>query len=216
MLEKTTGIVVMSAVEDRGEERTRDVLCYFIGRRSGLIGRTRLAKLAYLADLEARRYLGRPLTSLVYRLDYHGPFDAGIYAHLDVLRERGEIREEVLQTSEGRPYFRYTTGNPLRAHRFTPAEEAILAHVVGLYADTRLQDLLDDVVYETAPFLRVQGQPNGTVVPMELVDNEARDRLGGIDLDGVLRGEEEARLGKTVPWERVRRELLDRDQPERG
>ncbi|HEY2861583.1 MAG TPA: hypothetical protein VGJ21_24455 [Terracidiphilus sp.] len=37
------------------------------------IGHTKVAKFAYLTDLEARRYLGRPISRFRYKLD-HGPF----------------------------------------------------------------------------------------------------------------------------------------------
>jgi hypothetical protein len=39
------------------------------------IGHTKLAKFAYLADLESRKYLGRAISSLRYALDRDGSFD---------------------------------------------------------------------------------------------------------------------------------------------
>ncbi|MCI0589798.1 MAG: SocA family protein [Planctomycetes bacterium] len=196
------------------EDRTRQVVAYFIERLSGSIGRTRLAKLVYMADLEARRYLGHPISTLRYRVDHFGPFDARIFKELDALKARGEVFEDRIQTSEGAPWYKYRA-RTARAHAFTRGEEAILTHVLTRYGEKDLRDFLDDVIYATTPFVRVRRKPRGTPLPMESVDNEAKRRLGGIDLERVLLAEEEARAGKTIRLEEVRRELLGPDTAER-
>lgn len=199
----------------RPEDRTREILCYFIERLSGSIGRTRLAKLVYMADLEARRYLGHPVSTLRYRVDNFGPFDAKLFKELEILKDRGEVFEERIQTSEGKPWYRYRS-RTVRSHSFTRGEEAILTYIVSQYGEKNLRDFLDDVIYATTPFVRVMKKARGTPIPMEIIDNEARERLGGVDLEKVLLAEEEARAGKTTPLEAVRRELLGRDSGERS
>lgn len=193
------------------EDRAPDLVRYFVERLSGRVGRTRLAKLLYLADLEARRYLGQPLTRFVYRkLDY-GPFDPQFYQVLDFLKERGEVREDVHELPEGCVY-RYHAVALARPHPFGRAEEAILTHILSTFTSFEGRDLEDflDVVYETRPMRSVEGSPHGTSLPMEEVDNEARIALGGVSLEDALLAEEEARQGKTVRWEDLRSELLDR------
>jgi antitoxin SocA-like protein len=197
-------------------DRTREILLFFIERLSGSIGRSRLAKLAYMADLESRRYLGHPLTRLRYRVDHFGPFDPRILRELDALRRRARIFEERLQTPDGSRYHRYRAAK--RAHRrsLTRGEEAILSYVLSLYAEKDLREFLDDVILETAPFRRAKAKRRGTPLDMDSMNNEAKDRLGGIDLEKVLLAEEEARAGKTVPLEEARGEHLGRDRRKRA
>ena len=57
-------------------------------------GRTQIVKYLYLADYEARRYLGRPITELSYRWDRHGPFDPAILQYLKELCDEDEVSEE--------------------------------------------------------------------------------------------------------------------------
>src|SRR5713101_4784486 len=55
--------------------RNAQVLRYLLQVAPG-IGHTKLAKFAYLADLVARKYLGRAISTFVYVYDQHGPFDS--------------------------------------------------------------------------------------------------------------------------------------------
>jgi hypothetical protein len=55
--------------------RNAQVLRYLLEVAPG-VGHTKLAKFAYLADLEARKYLGGPVSEFRYVRDQHGPFDA--------------------------------------------------------------------------------------------------------------------------------------------
>ena len=71
--------------------RNAQVLRYLLEVAPG-VGHTLLAKFAYLADLLARQYLGRPITTMEYKFDSHGPFDAvRFYKARDELVEGGLI-----------------------------------------------------------------------------------------------------------------------------
>jgi len=185
-----------------------DLVSYFIERLSGRIGRTMVLKLVYIADLESRRYRGRPISDLKYVLHQHGPFDPRIYRALDGLKERGEVREEQVFYPSGLGY-RYHSVHPGRTHAFTNAEESILSFVLRSYTDKRLADILD-VVYDTKPMKSAGGQPHGTPLPMHVVDGEMRLALSGIDLESALAGEEDVRQGRTVSWQNLKSELSDR------
>ena len=54
--------------------RNAQVLRYLLQVAPG-IGHVKLAKFAYLADLETLKYLGRPVTGFLYIKDQFGPFD---------------------------------------------------------------------------------------------------------------------------------------------
>ncbi len=196
--------------------KTMDLVRFFVTRFSGAIGRTRLIKLIYLADLETRKYLGRPLSNLEFALDQHGPFDKRIYAYLDELLKTGEVSQEEYRTPAG-PGYAYHAEAPSRTLEFTPAEEAILSYVCRSYGEQPLPILLDDIVYETEPIRRIRGQPFGTPLPMDCMNDVARLRLGGVDLERALRAEEQAREGETISLERLKRELLgSRSNGDRG
>lgn len=193
---------------DQTGRRTDDLVSYIVDRMSGRVGRTMVVKLLYLIDLEAHRYLGRSVTGVTYRLWHYGPFDPDIYRSLERLRDAGEIAEETIQYPSAAGY-RYTTRNPGRTHDLTPAEEAVVTFVLGTYAPRDLEEVLD-VVYNTEPMKRVEGEPLQSRIPLECVDDDMRIRLGGISLERALAAEESIREGRTVPWASLRLELLDR------
>lgn len=185
-----------------------ELVSYFVERLSGRLGRTMVLKLLYLSDLEARRYLGRPISSLTYVLHNHGPFDAEIYRALDRLASAGEIEEEAVAYPSATGY-RYHCRAPGRIRHFSPADEAILSFVLRSYIGKSLESVLE-VVYNTRPMKEVEGAPIGTPIPLQSVNDEMRLALGGIDLESALAAEDNVREGKTVPWATLRRELLDR------
>jgi uncharacterized phage-associated protein len=187
---------------------TEELVSYFVDRLSGRVGRTMLMKLLYLADLESRRYLGKPISSMNYQLHHYGPFDQELYRALNTLRDAGEITEEPIEFPAGVGY-RYASLRQGRTHNFSRAEEAILGYVFKTYAEYDLQSVLD-VVYSSKPMKRLEGVEGDTRLPMECVDNEMQIALGGIDLERALAAEENRKQGKSVPWQVLRSELLDR------
>jgi len=189
-------------------QHTADLVGYVINRLSGKIGRTMILKLVYLIDLESRRYVGKPVSCLEYRLWNHGPFDAEIYRAIETLREAGDVAEETIHYPSASGY-RYSTTNPARVHGLTRAEEAIVSYVLCTYASHDLQEVLD-VVYNTKPMKAVEGSALNSRIPVESVDNEMRMKLGGVDLERALAAEENVQQGRSVPWSSLRRELLDR------
>src|SRR5882672_131261 len=198
------------ANEDANHAKTEDLVSYIVDRLSGRIGRTMVLKLLYLTDLEARRYLGHPITHLEYRLYFYGPFDAEIYRALELLRDSGEIAEELVHYPAASAY-RYSTLRPGRTHNLSRTEEALVAHVLNTYAPQTLDDVLD-TVYDTEPMRRAQEAGLNSRIPMECVDNEMRISLGGIDLERALAAEDYASRRRSVPWIELRRELLDRSR----
>src|SRR5262249_59025770 len=95
-------------------DRVADLIKYFVRRVPGA-GRTQIVKFLYLADLEAHRYLGRPISDLVYHWDEHGPFDRRVLDSLDYLRNHGFIEEEQVEfpNSSAHGYCYTSTGRPL-------------------------------------------------------------------------------------------------------
>jgi Protein of unknown function (DUF4065) len=186
---------------------TEELVSYFVDRLSGRVGRTMLMKLLYLADLESRRYLGRPISAMNYQLHHYGPFDQELYRALAALRDAGEISEEPIEFPAGVGY-RYASRRPGRTHSFSRVDEAILGYVFKTYAEYDLQGVLD-VVYSSKPMKKLEGAEGDSRVPMECVDNEMRVALGGISLERALAAEENRPRGRSISWQVLRSELLD-------
>src|ERR1700733_7707898 len=97
--------------------RLRELIRYIVEHRPGC-GRTMMVKYLYLADLGSRRFLGRPLSPLQYRLDFHGPFDPEIVRELDQAVADGSLRLETIRLDdEARGYF-YASAAPSLSFSF--------------------------------------------------------------------------------------------------
>ncbi|MGQ0713799.1 MAG: type II toxin-antitoxin system antitoxin SocA domain-containing protein [Gemmatimonadaceae bacterium] len=158
------------------------------------IPRKRLVKLAYMADLLARQYLGRPVTDFIYIKDHYGPN----------ARELPEVTEELTTHDLAQEYVeRDGTFRSIRLRAshtpvvfdLTLGENEVLRYVMDNYLNMDLEEFVDDVVKVTDPFRAVQRQ--GEVIPMELVDGVKRKEIG-FDLERILRAEQQAAEGNSV------------------
>jgi uncharacterized protein YwgA len=169
--------------------RAAQLIRYFVERAPGC-GRTRLVKFLYMADHEARRFLGRPFTDLDYRFGYYGPFDPEIMRQVEQMVQEGKLGEEVFRR-DGYKYYRYSPTKQQVPCCFKKEEKFILEHIIEAYADLKLDDLLEDVVYQTRPMLEVKSR--GDRLRMELVDGEKR--IPGMELERVTEAVEELASG---------------------
>lgn len=176
--------------------KNAQVLRFFAARRKRL-DRTKHLKLAYMADLVAHEYLGRPLTSFAYRYDQYGPFDPHFY----------EAREELvcsgLATREQTPYGKYEGQTLVHVDRpsveeFTPVERMILQHVYDTCAHLTLQQLLRKV-YQTVPMEKAE---EGGRVPMEVVNNRGTEELG-FDLEELAAAEARIDSGRFLTLDQL-------------
>lgn len=182
--------------------RNAQVLRYLLQVAPG-IGRTKLAKFAYLADVEARRYLGRPITAFVYFFDHHGPFDSGgFFAALGELTAGGLATENQVPCGEYVGYELYATGVATEFD-FTAAEAEVLRYVATTFFSKSARELCDDIVYKTEPMRSAEA---GKPLPMDIVNRAPGDGLG-FNLDRMLAGEASAEAGRTRPLADVMREL---------
>lgn len=182
--------------------RNAQVLRYLLQVAPG-IGHTKLAKFAYLADLEARKYLGRPISEFAYYFDLHGPFDSsGFFGALEELKTLGFVTEnqipcgqyvgfEVLPTSKATEF------------DFSTVESEVLSYVATTYLSKTTRELCDDIVYKTEPMLAAeQGKP----LPMDTVNRSAEGEMI-FSLDRMLAGEASVAAGRTRPWSGLTDEL---------
>jgi len=168
------------------------VLRFFASKR-GRIDATAHLKLAYLADLCAREYLGRPITGFSYRWHNHGPFDSAFYSAREELVTQG-LAQEHTTTYPGVDYTGRTLVNlPGRVKSdLTAGERMVLEYVNTHYGDLPLDGLLK-IVYETEPMQMVEKR--GQRLPMDEVNDRGREDLG-VDLDELASAQERVRAGE--------------------
>jgi hypothetical protein len=182
--------------------RNAQVLRYLLQVAPG-IGRTKLAKFAYLADVEARKYLGQPISSFVYFFDQHGPFDSGgFFGAIGELTKNGFATENQVPCGQYVGYELFPTSLPAEFD-FTASESAVLQYVARTYFSKSARDLCDDIVYKTQPMLAAeQGKP----LAMDMLNRAPDDQLG-FSLERMLAGEASVAAGRTRPLADVMREL---------
>ena len=169
--------------------RNAQLVKYFAQQSRGL-PRTRLVKLIYMTDVLARQYLGRQVSSLRYYRYKFGPYDRAIESAVAELVESGyaEERREIWST-EG-AYRRLFDLHQPTSFTFDLCESAILDYVSTNYVDMPWKELLQDVVYETAPMKA--GVRKKQYLPMDMI-NDSGTRIVGFKLDEILRLEQESR-----------------------
>lgn len=178
-----------------GLSKTEQVLKYFAQQyklppsRNG-IPRKRLVKMAYMADVLAREYLGRPITDLDYHRNKFGPYDESIKAAIGDLVEAGLAEVRVEWEGDYQTKRLVDSGKPV-SFTLTAAEMEILRYVAANYLHMPMAELLRDVVYQTLP---MQDTPMDQRLPMNLLDNRGVDAVG-FDLEEVLRAEAEIDAG---------------------
>jgi hypothetical protein len=180
--------------------REQELVAYFVNHcDDGQLGRTRLMKLLYLADYEARRYLGRPISSIPYVWHHYGPYDSRLNDWTSELESRDVLVEERVIYPSGKAGYVYHRGPRMVTPSFTPAESEILAYVCKEYSRIELKGLLEDVVYETEPMVDAKDR-NGRGEPlnMALVDNAKREEFG-LPFEELLERSRRVRAGEYLP-----------------
>lgn len=177
--------------------KTCQVIKYFVQRLPGKLGRTKLLKLVYLADIESRRFTKRPISDLQYRWYNHGPWDKRFHDYLDLMERSGWIEAERYQYRGGHGVLiKKLAGMTMN---LSPGESAILDYVISEYGQKERQELVEEIAYETEPMKdAVKRRAFRKPLRMSLVDGESIDRLGGFGLEDLARGLEEVREGRAV------------------
>lgn len=185
-----------------GLSRNEQLIKFFVQAVPHRLGRTILVKLMYMADYEARRYLGAPISRFEWTREPQGPFDHAFYAARDALVDKGLLVELKDVTPFGNPWYQYRDTPTLVEFDFSPAERRVLEYIVATYGNHSREEILADV-YTTAPFKAVEDSPRHTRIPMEIVDEARKREFGGVNLEELIEAEERFRRGLGVPGSEV-------------
>lgn len=132
-------------------DKLRDVIYYLIDKLGFIESRTKLVKLIYLADVEAKNELGRTITGLTYVYHFYGPYAPEIIE--TALEMDGEGIKEVYN-----PYFdRYEyikEGQDIEIG-LTKEEIKVLDKIIEEYGRLRTNDIKEKA-YQTEPMKRAE------------------------------------------------------------
>lgn len=182
------------------DPKTLEVLAVAILRLKGELGRTKLIKMAYLADYFSRVSTGQPITSLEYKLADHGPFDKDFFGAVAELKNRG-ITEKYHADWDG---YRYEIADSIQLNALSAEELELVERVVDKFGDLPLGKLLE-FVYSTEPMVgaKALGEP-GANLPMDACDDQIAQDLG-LDFKTYRAVRNALRHGDGVPLD----ELID-------
>jgi len=183
--------------------REEELVAFFVKHcgGDGNLGRTRLMKLLYLADYEARRFLGHPVSGAKYIWHFFGPYDRRFPSWISRLRDRGVLVETPVAYPSGKEGFLFTPGSKQATQSFSPVEYEILSYVCRHYSRVDLRELLEDVVYQTEPMMRAKKlKGKATEKPLEMdIVNGTKLRDTTVRLDELLERRRQLRAGEGLP-----------------
>ncbi len=159
------------------------------------ISRTKLLKLVYLSDHDARQYLGKPISDLEYMFYKQGPFDVAFYDAKDELLHRG-LAEEVPTDTLGYQGYEYNpTDKEVEFDYLTEAEIEIVRHLATQLKGMTATQVCDDIVYQTDPMKKANQLD---LLDMDMLNNRVRKREG-FDFERLLVSEASAAAGDYRP-----------------
>lgn len=127
------------------KRKTYAAMLYII-QLSSKIGRTRLVKMLFLSDYNAKEVLGHTITDLSYKRYHYGPYSEDI---ISALKKMGgyEIKEKTFRSRHGGRGYSYVEGdNPrIDTSSLNSREKEVIEEVVNNYMNKSLDELLEDV-----------------------------------------------------------------------
>lgn len=176
-------------------DRTAQLLAFIVHKLGGVDGRVRLIKLAYMIDLEARGWLGRPISSLTYRREPMGPHDKDLEKHLINANEHVDVQMVAMGSYVG---YSHRPRGAAPDVEFNGAEIMVIDKVLSEVGDLSRRQLVEDVVYQTPPMKRAiaENVAIGTPLDMEAENNGLRKRFN-VDFIQLAASMADKRAGRT-------------------
>src|SRR5688572_13588574 len=121
--------------------KQEQMIAFFVNQLGGDFGRTALMKYLYLADYEARRFLGKPISDTEYVWHHYGPYDHTLNSKIDALEKKNVLSEQAVLWPTGQQGYRFRPGSTSVPFGFTPEEVIVLQYVCDEYSKLDLQAL---------------------------------------------------------------------------
>lgn len=139
-------------------------------KRGYVITRTKIAKLLYLADLEAVRVGDDPLSGVEWLWLNHGPFNNVLQYLENELTRRGVVRLDEYYHG-----YQVRLVNNLPGYDMAPEDLATLKATIARYGGLAASSL-KDLSYQTPPMIDAQQRGQGVVLDLSLA--RPRPRVG--------------------------------------
>lgn len=175
--------------------KTAQVLRYFaqVYGHPG-VPRKRLVKLAYMADILSRQYLGTAMTELHWISDHFGPNARDLPRFADELVSAELAEQNWVCDGNNRTIHLRAAGLPV-AFDFTIGEVEVLGYITENYLTMPIDEFVDQVAKNTDPYLAVEQL--FADLPMHVVDGAAK-RAVGFDLERIVKAEKQEEDGEFV------------------
>lgn len=170
-------------------QRVIHLLTKLCGRR---LGRTRLTKALFLADYQARKHFGHPITTYDYKFHHYGPWTGQIREDVESLEAVSLVKEHTYLSFKGVGHY-YTARGDAHYSNLGSSELFVLEAVCDHCASGDLDELLREI-YDTPPMRIAKQLGRGARIPMEMFDAE-EPGAEGVQLGNVERAEQELDLG---------------------
>ena len=137
------------------------------------LGKTRLVKFFYLAEVEYYRDSGERLTDLKWLFYHYGPYALELEG---ILAER-EFQKTEIKTQDDKDVILFRVAEPVLPYvrRIDAKVSLVIKKIVGQWVDRTLAELLDYVYFETEPMQRVNKR--GEVLDFTTVRKETRTEV---------------------------------------
>ena len=172
----------MKMVAKKLDKNTYEIIFYFIERLDGVLGKTHLQKMLFLADLLSMKKFKEKITAIDYRKYHYGPYSEIVNDYTTKLKDKGAITEKEFSFRDGsdRTYSRYY--KKINASIKSSLMENIGAERVVLldeginsYGNMSLQGVLD-VVYKLELVKGAEkNKPLDMAKETEITDDEPND-----------------------------------------
>jgi uncharacterized protein YwgA len=144
----------IKSIEKKPDQKTLVVILYIIERLNGVLGKTHLQKILFLADLLSVKKFKEPITSLKFEKNHFGPFSYEVNSYVKHLQKKGfiNIKELPFINDEQKNYIRYyytykSSTKKLLSQRVDAEKIVLLDDVINSFGNVSLQEILD-VVYK--------------------------------------------------------------------
>jgi len=139
-------------------DKLRDVIYYLISKLGIIESRTKLVKLIYLTDVEAKKELGKTISGLTYVYHFYGPYAPEIIEK--ALEMDGEEIREVYNPFFDR--YEYIKGEKEREIELSKEEVEVLDKIIEKYGKLGTNDV-KEIAYKTEQMM--QTKP-GEIIPL--------------------------------------------------
>jgi len=139
-------------------DKLRDVIYYLINKLGSIESRTKLVKLIYLADVEAKEKFGRTITGLTYIYHFYGPYAPEIIE--TALEMDGDEIKEIYNPFFDR--YEYIIGERGKEVGLSHEEIKVLDRIIKKYGKLGTNDI-KEMAYNTD---QMRSAKPGEIIPI--------------------------------------------------